>query len=63
VERGTLFGIPTYQWIAAKGKVRVRYAIFLAEIPAGFQGVANVEKKNAKVVITERVSGRSIVLP
>jgi len=63
VERGTLFGIPTYQWIAAKGKVRVRYEIFLAEIPAGFQGVANVEKKNAKVVITERVSGRSIVLP
>jgi hypothetical protein len=36
VERGTLFGVPTYRWISAGEKVRVNYMAFVttsAEIP------------------------------
>ena len=25
IDRGTLFGVPTYRWIPAKGKVSVEY--------------------------------------
>jgi hypothetical protein len=40
VERGSMLGIPTYQWITGRGKVTVRYSIFLAEIPASFKGTS-----------------------
>jgi hypothetical protein len=60
VERGSMLGIPTHQWITGRGKVTVHYSIFLAEIPASFKGVQNVEKSNDKITITERETGRQI---
>ena len=62
MERGSLLGLPTYAWIGARGKATARYAIFLAEIPVGFRGVQNVEKAAGKIIITERQTGRQIVL-
>jgi hypothetical protein len=60
VDRGTLLGVPSYQWINGRGKVTVRYAMFLAEIPPDFKGVANVERTAGAVVITERETKRQI---
>ena len=40
----------------------VRYAVFLAEIPEGYQGVEDVAVRAGQIVITEREAGRSIVL-
>ncbi|MCC6365763.1 MAG: hypothetical protein IT165_19790 [Bryobacterales bacterium] len=42
VERGSLFGKPAYQWIGANQRMKREFTIFLAEIPAGFSGVADV---------------------
>ena len=63
VERGSLFGVPTYGWIGAGAKVVVRYAIFLAEIPVGFNGVQSIDKVNGEITITERKTGHHIKLP
>jgi hypothetical protein len=63
VERGSMFGLPTYRWIPARGRTTVRYAMFLAEIPADFKGVANVEQANGAITITERDNGRRISIP
>jgi hypothetical protein len=38
------------------------YIVFLAEIRAGYQGVANVEAKGGEIVVTERETGRTISL-
>lgn len=62
VERGSLLGLPTYRWIPARGKVAIRYSIFLAEIPAGFKGVQDVQKSNGKITVIERETGRQISL-
>ena len=58
VERGTLFGTPTFQWIGGREKLKTEFRVFLAEIPSGFQGVADVREEGGAIVITERGSGR-----
>jgi hypothetical protein len=58
VERGQMFGTPTYQWIGAKQRVTTTFTIFLAEIPLGFAGVQNVQTRGDRIVLTERGTGR-----
>jgi hypothetical protein len=58
VERGQLFGVPTYKFIAAKQRLSTTFTIFLAEIPAGFAGVQNVRMMENSVVVAERGTGR-----
>ena len=62
VSEGKLYGVPLYRWIDGREKATVRYVVFLAEIPDGYEGVQDVETKAGKIVITERGTGRSIVL-
>lgn len=62
VERATLFGVPTYSWIAGRQKLSFEYTIFLAEIPAGFRGVADVRAEPGQIVIVEQGSGKMISL-
>ena len=62
VAAGKLYDVPMYRWIEGREKATVRYAVFLAEIPAGYQGVANLETKDGRIVITERETGRTISL-
>lgn len=62
VSEGKLYGVPLYRWIDGREKATVRYVVFLAEIPDGYEGVQYVETKAGKIVITERGTGRSIVL-
>ena len=42
VERGQLFGTPSYKYITARQRLSTTYDIFLAEIPTGFAGVKDV---------------------
>jgi hypothetical protein len=54
VERGQLFGTPTYKFIAARQRLSTTYDIFLAEISSGFTGVRDVRIEQGTVAITER---------
>lgn len=54
VERGSLFGAPTYSWIAARGKREWTYRIFLEEIGEGFGGVKDVVWEGDKVRVAPR---------
>ncbi len=62
VERGTLFDVPTYRWIGGRQRLETNFVIFLAEIPPGFAGVAEVTAKTGSIVIEERGSGKKIIV-
>ncbi len=63
VDRGTLFGVPTFRWISGSQTLTTSYLIFLAEIPSNFAGVADVLVGGASIVILERGSTRRFTLP
>jgi hypothetical protein len=48
VERGQLFGVPTYKFIAAKKRLSTSFTAFLVEIPVGFSGVRDVRLVNGQ---------------
>lgn len=58
VERGQLFGTPSYKFIAARQRLSTTYTIFLAEIPSGFAGVQDLRAEQSTIAITERGTGR-----
>jgi hypothetical protein len=62
VERGAMLGVPVYTWIEARQRLTQRYAFFLAEIPLGFKGVAELREEKASIVIVERGTGKTITL-
>ena len=62
VERGTMFGAPTYAWIGARQRLSTSFTMFIGEVPAGFAGVAQVRRDDARILITERGSGRELAI-
>lgn len=62
VERGSLFGVPTYQWIGGRQRIKTSYTIFLAKIPLGFCGVQDIQSRPGGIVITEQQTGRQFML-
>ena len=53
IEQGPLFGEPTYRWLPAKSKARVRFLILLFDVPETFCGVKSVSVSNRKINIVE----------
>jgi hypothetical protein len=53
IEQGPLFGEPTYRWLPARSKARVRFLILLFEVPETFCGVASVSVTRRKVNVVE----------
>lgn len=62
VEEGRVYGVPVYRWIGGRERLTVRYVAFLAKIPEGYKGVADVEVRGGKIYITERQTGSTISL-
>jgi hypothetical protein len=62
VDRGALFDVPAFQWIAGRQRLKTTFTIFLAEIPTGFAGVEDVRSEPGKIVITERGTKRQITV-
>jgi len=60
VERGSVFGVPVFGWISARERRTETYAFFLAEIPLGFKGVADLRMENSQIVVVERETGKTI---
>ncbi len=58
VEEGRLYGVPVYRWIGAAERLATRYLAFLAEIPPGFRGVADVEVGEDFLSVREQQTGR-----
>jgi hypothetical protein len=54
VDRAQLFGIPSYQWIGARQRLKNQFTVFLEEIPSGFAGVANARSTASGVELTFR---------
>lgn len=53
IERGPLFGEPTYRWLPAKSKAQVRFVILLFEVPETFRGVAGVSVGKRRIDVVE----------
>ncbi len=62
VERGSILGAPVYSWIEARQRRAQHYAFFLAEIPIGFKGVADLKTENGRIVVVERETGKTIAI-
>jgi hypothetical protein len=61
IAQGPLFGEPTYRWLPAKSKARVRFLILLFEVPETFRGVASVSIAKGKIDVVESgVRGRKL---
>jgi hypothetical protein len=60
LKEGSLFGVPVVRWIGARERLTVRYVAFLAEIPEGFRGVADLRVKEGNIEIEERETGNVI---
>ena len=52
VSRGTMFGVPTYRWLPAKGKIGSRFLMFWTVIPSGLTKVDDMRLEGGQVVIT-----------
>jgi hypothetical protein len=64
IGQGPLFGEPTYRWLPAKSKARVRFLILLFEVPESFRGVAGVSVGKRRVDVVESgVRGRTLSVP
>ncbi len=62
VEMGTLFGVPTFKWLPAKGKLSSRFLMFLTKVPAGFTKVDDVRHENGQLIIEDRQSKQTVAL-
>jgi hypothetical protein len=62
VERGRLFGTPTYRWIGARQRLSTTFRIFLTEVPADFAGVEAVHATDDHLALRERGTGRAIAV-
>lgn len=53
IEQGPLFGEPTYRWLSARSKARVRFLILLFEVPETFCGVASLSIARRRIDVLE----------
>jgi len=63
VDRGSMFGVPTFRWIGGLSRVSTEFTIFLAGIPAGFQGVMDVARDGSSILIRPAAAGSPMTLP
>ena len=59
LRRESALGAPVYSWIQGRQRRTQSYAFFLAEIPLGFKGVADLRVENGQIIIVERETGRT----
>ncbi len=60
VERAQMFDTPTYRFIGARQRLSTSFTVFLAEIPAGFEGVKDVEAAGGRMVVVGRGGSQRI---
>jgi hypothetical protein len=53
----TLWNVPTFEWLDARGSIRKRYAVFSASVSKNFRGVLDVRVEGHQLLVVERDSG------
>jgi len=61
-QKSSIWGVPVYDWLDARGTLRKSYAAFATAIPANFRGVADVAVAGDKLHIKEIATGRLLAL-
>jgi hypothetical protein len=62
VQTPRLFGLPTFEWLDARGKLAKRYCAFSVLVPEGFCGIVDVIVHGEELTIVERDTGRTLTL-
>ena len=57
VECGRQLDTPVFSWIDARQRRSQSYAFFLADIPVGFKGVADLRLDGSQITFVERETG------
>jgi hypothetical protein len=60
VKTGSALDTPIFDWVQARERRSETYAFFLAEVPLGYKGVADLRIGDGKITITERETGKTI---
>lgn len=59
---GSLFGMPTYRWLPAKGSLTARFLLFYARVPEGFTRVDDVRLEEGQIVVEDQYAGKRVTL-
>jgi hypothetical protein len=62
VNAPTLWNVPSFEWLDAKGSIHKRYAVFSASVPKSFRGVQDVRVEGSHLRIVERDGGPGVTL-
>ena len=57
-----LYGVPTFEWLDAKGKLTKRFCAFSARVPEDYKGVADIIVNPEHLQIRERDSGKTLTV-
>lgn len=60
IDRGPVFGTPTYRWIGAHQKEKQAYLMFIIEIGNSFKGVESLLLEEGAIKLIERGTGKKI---
>jgi hypothetical protein len=57
MNEATLWNMPTFEWLHAKGSIHKRYAVFSTSVPKNFGGVQDVRIEGSHLLVVERDGG------
>ncbi|HKT11271.1 MAG TPA: hypothetical protein VJW77_05530 [Terriglobia bacterium] len=60
---GTLFGVPTYATVPARGRKTVRYLAFLAHMPGELSEIRTIETEGNEIIVRGNEKGTAIRIP
>lgn len=56
----TLWNVPTFEWLNARGSIHKRYAAFSTSVPKNFRGVQDVQVDGSHLRVVERDNGPGV---
>jgi hypothetical protein len=62
VELNRMFDTPVYRWLPAKSKISTRFLLFWVKSPEGMTRVDDVRLDNGKLIVEDRVAGKTLTL-
>ncbi len=62
VSEGKSMNVPTFGWIGPREKRSQSYAIFMAEVPRGWRGTADISLKDGRIQIFEKETSNMVSL-
>jgi hypothetical protein len=57
-----MFDTPVYRWLPAKSKISTRFLLFWVKSPEGMTRVDDVRLDDGKLIVEDRVAGKTLTL-